>query len=278
MNYVMTKRDRALLIGLAGIVIFALTYYFVYTQYTQKTTDLNNANNALQSRVDVLQSISDQQGELLAETSVNNQMSEEIMNRFPAMVYEEDAIMLAIELEAYAPFESISSVDIDGSEQRYMFENINAMTDEVVNGYIPNSGNEPAPAEGENAEAQPVAAPADSPILYSRTIRINNLVDYDGLKNAIQYILDNDKRCSLQVSGAYNIETGLLQSEINVGKYYVTGTDKVYEAPEFKYVIQGTDNIFGTIPLAERKPINMERYDLETADSGSDTTEDAADE
>lgn len=282
MKYVMTKRDRAILLIVLGIVILVLTIKFVYLDYTDKTEQLKSANASLQQRVDVLQSIADQQAELVSTTTKNNQLAETIMARFPSNVYEEDVILFGKAMEEFAPYDIIDGIKIGGPEETYVFENIKAQTDEEVKGYIPAGEAPQAPAEGEgDAAATEEAAPAqpeqdDSlPKLYMRKNSITGFTDYDGLKNSIRYIVDSNERCSMAVNANYDIETGILQTNITLGRFYVTGTDKPYVEPEITNVLQGTDNIFGTVPLEESRPgMRSATRDTEsnTENSGEETT------
>lgn len=268
MKYVVTQRDKAILIALVGIVALAVSWFLIHNKYTELTDQLKQTNNAIQARVDVLQSIADQQSELVATTNSNNQEAERILAKFPSNVYEEDVILLAKGLQEFAPYELIESVGIGAPAELYRYEDINAQTNEVVNGYIPAQVTEnsapPAegqPAEGQPAEGQPAEAPAAAPImeelpvLYARNCTMTGETDYDGLKNTIRYIVDNTDRCKLQINAAYDITTGMLQSNVTVGKYYVTGTGKAYIEPDITNVIQGTDNIFGTVSLSESRPL-----------------------
>ncbi len=281
MKYVMTKRDRAILLVVIGILVLVLTVKFVYLDYTDKTTQLKIANDSLQKRVDVLQSIADQQAELVSTTQKNNQMAETIMTRFPSNVYEEDVILFAKAMEEFAPYEIIDDVNMSAPTEEYAFDNIKAQTDEEVNGFIPTADTGAAPV-AEDPNAQPAeAAPATTevddslPKLYMRKNSITGFTDYDGLKNSIRYIVDSNERCSMAVNANYDIETGILQTNITLGRFYVTGTDKPYVEPEITNVLQGTDNIFGTVPLSESRPgMRAATRDTEsnTENSGEETT------
>ncbi len=265
MKYVITKRDRAILIALFGVLVLAGVYYFVYMGYKDKTTQLKATNQAIQGRVDVLQSIADQQAELVAQTNTNNETVQKILNRFPANIYEEDVILFAQALQQFTPFESIPNVGIGGPVERFTFPDIAAQTNEEVNGYIPAEVGgagpvpAPAPAEGEAAaepapEAAPAADPATMRVMYSRTVTVVGQTDYDGLKNALRFVVDNVDRSNLVVNASYDISTGMVQASMNIDRYYATGTGKAYIEPEIRGVIQGTDNIFGTISLSDLRP------------------------
>lgn len=279
MKYVITKRDRAILIALFGLLVLGGVYYFVYLGYKDKTTQLKKTNQAIQNRVDVLQSIADQQADLVAKTNENNELAQKILTRFPSNVYEEDIILFAKSMQEFSPFESIPVVGIGAPEESFNYGDIAAQTSEEVTGYIPaevdsknpvatSESTEEAAAGGDAAAAQGDAATQDDaamaapdgvaplPVMYERIATIKGQTDYDGFKNAIRFVVDNLDRSNLVVNASYDIETGMLETSMNIGRYYVTGTDRPYEEPEIRDVIQGTDNIFGTISLSELRPRN----------------------
>ncbi len=282
MKYVMTNRDKAIILGLLGVVILILTIKFVYMDLSDKTTQLKAVNNSIQQRVDVLQSIADQQAELVAATNSNNQTAEMIMSRFPSNVYEEDVIMFAKAMEEFSPYESMTDIKIGAPTEKYKFEDIKSKTDEEVKGYIPekvDSNAAPAaPAEEGATEETPPAPAAKTdgeglPVLYTRKNSIQGYTDYDGLKNAIRFIVDSNDRCSLAVNANYDIETGILQANVDVGNYYVTGTDKPYIEPEITNVLQGTENIFGTVSLSESRPGSNRATQTEENSENTENTE-----
>ena len=288
MKYVMTKRDIAIILFILGIVIVFLSYKFVYSNYTNKTVQLKNANKSLQERVDVLQSIADQQAELISTTNKNNQKAEEIMSRFPSNVYEEDVILFGKALEEFAPYQSVDNIKIGGPTEEYAFENIKAQTDEEVKGYIPSgeaSGTNQDSEGGENntteeEEAKPAnkeKADDSLPKLYARKNNIEGYTDYDGLKNTIRYIVDSNERCSMAVNADYDIETGILKTNVTLGRFYVTGTDKPYVEPEITNVLQGTENIFGTVSLEESRP-GVNRATRTEESGNSDNTQEEPEE
>ncbi len=279
MKFTLTKNQRAGILALVGAIAIAIAYFAVYKPNSEKTVDLNKKNDALQSRVDVLQSIADQQDKLVLDTNNNNTKAVEIMDRFPANVYEEDIVMMAVEMQDIAPLEFIESIEMSQPDIAYEFENISAATENEVNGYIPEGVVADAPAEGDATATEEVAAPvatteAGTPVLYHKKAAIMNTVDYDGLKNAIAYVLEHNSRCSLAVSAAFDNETGILKSNITVGNFYITGTDKEYVKPEINHVVQGTDNIFGTVSLETSRAVKYSRYS--DADIPNGVTEEAA--
>ncbi|MBR4719013.1 MAG: hypothetical protein IKP31_02095 [Lachnospiraceae bacterium] len=263
MKYTLTKRDIGILLGFFGIVILGLTYYFVYMGYSGKTEELRTANAGLQSRVDVLQSIADQQDQLIADTRSYNEKSDKIFEQYPAGFRDEDGFMLAVDLQAISPFESVSSVTNTDPIALYSFEDIRAKTDEQVRGYIPDQNAAAAPADGEEAptegEQQP-SAPAPEPSeplpgLECKDTTINCTCDYPSFKNAVAYLIDKNEKHSIQIQAVYDITSGIIASAYTIRSPYVINTDKVYTEPEVPFIVQGTDNIFGTISLHDSRKV-----------------------
>lgn len=253
MKYKISKKDIAVILGFIGIMLLGLTYYFVYMGYSEKTEQLKNANAGLQSRVDVLQSIADQQDQLMADAKKFEQMSEEIFNHYPAGFRDEDGFMLAVDLQSVSPFDSISAVTNSDPVALYNFEDVRAKTDEQVKGYIPNQDTQNPPAEDEQAE---LSAPVTPPALECVDTVINCTCDYPSFKNAIAYLIDDDMVHNIKIQAVYDITTGILASTYTIRSPYVINTDKVYTEPEVPFIVQGTDNIFGTTSLHSLRPVS----------------------
>ena len=76
---------------------------------------------------------------------------------------------------------------------------------------------------------------------------------YDSLKKVIADILSSpDKQNVGGLSLSYDSETGKIVGNLNVNRYYLTGTEDVYESPDTGVIQKGSDNIFGTIENPDR--------------------------
>lgn len=279
MSYKLTKRDVGILLGFFGIVILGLTYYFIYYGYSGKTKELEAANVGLQSRVETLQGIADQQEQLMADTRNFNEKSEEVFTHYPAGFQDEDGFMLAVDLQAISPFESVSSVANTDPISLYSFEDVKAKTDEQVRGYIPDQSTAPTeeiPTEGESVEEAPIdmsGAVAGLPGLECKDTTINCTCDYASFKNAVSYLVDMTFKKSLKIQAVYDIQTGLIAATYIIRSPYVINTDKVYTEPEVPFIIQGTDNIFGTISLHDSRPVTYGTTRNTENNAGAETTE-----
>ncbi|MCR5421977.1 MAG: hypothetical protein K6E98_13340 [Lachnospiraceae bacterium] len=291
MKYVMTKRDIMLIMIIIGILIAGGTYYFVYMGYTVKTEELKVLNDGLQSRVDVLQSIADQQAELVQATNDYNARVEQIMEKYPADFRDEDGFMMAVDMQAVSPFETVSAVTNTDEAELYRFEDVKTKTDELVKGYIPEqnaAAAAAAPAEGEEGpetaieESQPAPDPAVAaatlPGLMYKDTTINCTCDYDAFKNAVAYILDRNEKHSITIQAVYDITTGTIASAYKIRSPYVVNTDKVYVEPDVPFIVQGTDNIFGTISLEDSRAVTYGTTREANGEENNEMTEEVSEE
>lgn len=264
MNMTLSKKDIGLLLGLFGVIIAVLVYYYGYLPYTEKTRTLENENKTLETRVDLLQALANQRDDLVASTKESEQKTLEILERFPADVREEDIIMLAVQLQNDAPYEYITGVQIGLPVEVYTVPDIYAQVESQAAAYF--GATAPA-AQTAAPTTETVVAPVDvaadaqedaqtggisldgNYVLKSRSADITAVTTYEGFKNAISIITQRNDRTQLSVMASYDIESGLVDSDVSLITNYMEGTGKQYVAPAVPFVQQGTENIFGTVEL-----------------------------
>lgn len=270
MNMTLSKRDMGLLLGLFGVIVAALVYYFAYMPYTQKTTTLENENKALETRVNLLQTLANQREDLETATKENEEKTLEILDRFPADVREEDIIMLAVQLQNEAPYEYITGVQIGLPEDVYAVPDIGAQVESQAAAFFGTAAQNTQAADAAATEttaaaetAETVVTPvvtqeslepgeislAGNYVLKSRSADITAVTTYEGFKNAISILTQRNDRTQLSVMASYDISSGLVDSSVSIVTNYMGGTGKQYVEPAVPYVQQGTSNIFGTVEL-----------------------------
>lgn len=257
MKYTLTKRDIGLILGFLGVLILGLVYYFVYIGYSDKTKELQAANDAMQSRVDVLQDLVNRQDELIATTKKNQEEASRYMEQFPADYRYEDAILFGIELTDVSPYDALPNISFGEEESIYTFEDVASIASEQVRGYIPDGG---VVAEGESApeeNSEQSASSQSMPELKRKIMSYTHITDYSGLKNSLAYVLAKKDRSGVAINVAYDPTSGMLNGVLNVVDYYVTNTDRVYIEPEMPIVMQGTDDMFGTLSLGGPRPSRL---------------------
>lgn len=116
---------------------------------------------------------------------------------------------------------------------------------------------EGAPEEAPAAEVQydENGNPVSESGIYLVNQPVTYLASYDvsQMKSAVAYIVENYNRSVIkEINLVFDTSKGKLAGSMNVNKYYISGTDKTYEAPEFPGVSIGTDNLFATLNAPEK--------------------------
>ena len=219
----LSKHEIGLLAGALGVILAVAVYSLFFTPYRDKT-------DALKSELAQLQETERYYEELAANKSFYEEeiarMTEEndgLLSEFPADIKPETEIMYAVELE--------EEVDIQ-------FSSLNYGTAAVLTTADAANGEEGAEQNVTDGMMQAYCVPMN--MTYQSS--------YKGLKEAITYTNDHQNRMVIDtVSAAYDGTTGMVSGSMTLNMYYITGTDKVYEAPYVPNMQMGVSNIFGTI-------------------------------
>ena len=270
MNMEITKKDASLLIGLFGVLVAVVVYYFVFVPYTEKADSLKSENISLNSRVQTLQLLANDYDNLLQQTKDNQESLKKILDRFPSDVKEEDMIMLAVQLQSQGAFDSITGLSIGEATDVYAVTDLDAKVAETVDGRLGSTtaATDPSQTDGTEEGVQTETATEESAgdveltpgqlnldgnyVLRERTGEITGTSSYEGFKQAIQMLTERNDRTQINVMASYDIETGLLDSSMTIIADFMTGTGKPYVAPTIPFVPQGTGNIFGTVDLTKQ--------------------------
>lgn len=271
-----SKRDVLILVGFIGILAAVCSYFFVFKPTMEKADALEEENKELKTRIADLSNKMDNKGIYEEETAQMRQDMEDIYQLFPVDVREEDAILLAINQELIAPMDIegvvidpledvplLGETEEDDVEYTYEIDEVEKLEDQ--------EGTQEA-QEAAVAEAEGDSAPSLNPFgLKTRKVTMNYEVSYEGLKRSIKNLcMQTDRMTIDEVVVAYDETTGLLQGSTTMDMFCIPGQEgKEYVAPDFNYVLLGTDNIFGTIVVrseAGMPDIEGEGEEAETAE------------
>lgn len=251
-----SKKDVYLLLGLFGVLIAVAGYFLAYQPNTEKTEKLRAENEQLTQRIAELDTMMQNKGTYIDETTSMKTEMEGIYQLFPVDTREEDSILLAINQELLAPMK-VEQVAIDLLEEVPFLESAQVeeeaeYTYEIgeVEDYEDQEGIQDAQTASAGNTA--TAASAGNPFgLYNRKTVLNYSVSYEGLKRGIKNICVQPNRMSIEkVTVVFDETTGLLEGITEINMYCVPNQqDKEYEAPDFSTVLLGTDNIFGTMTI-----------------------------
>lgn len=238
MDMTITKQQRDLLIGLAGVLIAVLVWFLVATPYKEKCDALKVENESLKPTAEEYEAVHANRGEY--EQGIIDLKAEgaDILSHYPSGIEREDQLMLWANIDAAYPDElafgdielgdwdniAITGVEvgaIDESQVTYDEEGNAVVSDDVAN-----------------------EVTADYK-LYAGISSMEFASTYNGLKNMFRYIQTQNDRNSIDAFEIeYDEETGFLKGAVGVKQYYVQGTDKEYMPSFIPSVISGVEDIF----------------------------------
>ena len=247
------KSDINILIMLAGILLAVASYFFIYTSFTEKKAVLDGENAALQSEVDELQKLADNEQFYIEETERMDTEIQEIVAQYPAEVRPEDMVLYAIALENNNDI-WVNSLSIDQTTEVPVMVVPQTATNDAPTEDSIDDTTEEAPAEGAPADDTAAAAPpaglASTVSLYSSPFTLNYKVTYRSIKDIINDIVTADDRMDIQFLDLnYDAESGCLAGDVGATMYTMPGTGKNYNVPTVNGVTTGTADFFksGTV-------------------------------
>lgn len=248
------KRDILILLVLVGIAAGVCSYFLAFQPFTEQAEALEAENTQLQARINDLSTKMDNKDSYEAETVRMKEEIEQIFTKFPVDVKEEDGVLLAINQELIAPME-ISSVNITACEPVLLNseeEDVNHTYEiDEIEEYEAQEGIGDDPVSASDAAVNGVDNANMPSVLMDRTVTMNYLVSYEGVKRGVKSISMQDNRMSISsMNLSYDESTGLLRGTTVVNMYCIPGqAGKEYVQPNFSSVLLGSDNIFGSIEL-----------------------------
>ncbi len=270
-----SKRDVLLLLGLIGVLAVVAAYFLAYQPNIEAAEALEAENLQLQQRIaDLSDKMANKDG-YVEETAEMNEEMDAILKKFPVDVREEDGVLLAVNQELIAPM-VINSIGITASEPTVLPDAEEEDVDHTyeideIEEYEAQEGIGDDPQQAADAQEGGVANEDMQYVLMQRSVTMNYLVSYEGLKRGIKNISVQDNRMSINnLTVSYDETTGLLNGTTVVDMYCIPGQDKEYVQPNFSSVLIGSDNIFGS----------LETYGIGQLDIGESVTdgEETADE
>lgn len=260
-NMVVGKKEIKLLLYLGGVAIALLVYQFYFSKAMDRNTTQKAENMQLQSEVQRLEDLKVDQKEYESDTKDFEKKNKTILMKFPAEVREEDAILYAKAMQDGMSM-PISTVGMTEGVLVYTYGQ--GATDAAGTATAPDTAttgdtteaDAQAAADGQTTEyadgtqggVAPVESGMSNLMLYKMPVALSYTVEYGNMKRCLDYVKGSPKRCSIDtIALSFDSTTGNLIGTMNLGMYYLTGADKVYETPKVEGVEHGTSNIFGTV-------------------------------
>lgn len=219
MDKIDPKQLRLLLLVVILLILF-VGYQFGYVNFNNKTAKVEEENNTLSSRYDRLLQMVEKETQYDQEMATYQSEIEEIKSKYGPGNTPEKSIRFLIDMADYA---------------QAQVPTVSFSTDE-------------------NVFSSTLIASVDNTgiYVYKNSLSISYLTTYGGFKKMMEFIQMNSERMNVDsVTASYDSQTGNLSGTMVIHQFSITGTEKVYEAPQFNGVKIGTDNIFGTIEIQQ---------------------------
>lgn len=273
-----SKRALKIMLILLGFIIVVLVLALVKPNLDEKKTALEQENKKLTER---LMKLTELEANLATYQMQQEQFEEEnveILNQFPVELRTEDAIMYAKKIENTSDME-ISTVGVAPGSLLYSMNGDNLdetglttvtdsgtqVTDTTADGTADTAADGTADTAADGT-ADTGTADSDLGIieesqvlkpdynLYDMVVSYDFKTSYEDLKKIFGNILDDkNKRNVGDIAITYDEESGKLIGNMTVNMYFVTGTDKTYEAPDTGTMKHGLSNIFGSLKKSDSK-------------------------
>jgi hypothetical protein len=249
----MKKNQIPMILGLLGVLAAVAVYMLVFKPTKEKVDRMKAEDKQLEARIAELEALRDQRDFFIEETERYSAIIDEIYAQFPAGVLAEDAIREAIDMEDGASSENTGiSYDTAASIYKPIGVSVESMK-------AANAGTEadtPAPdanaGNADDVDAAPAPAANDETIDTGFDLMQQNVIytftcDLDQAERVAKVINDQENRDVISaLTMVYDESTGLLQSELALSKYYVTGRDDMEHTPASFNVPTGSSNLFST--------------------------------
>ncbi|MBO4396692.1 MAG: type II secretion system protein M [Eubacterium sp.] len=238
----MTDTAKKVLLIIAGLLVCALTYFFVFQPNSDETERLENETMQLQSEVNRLTSLQVQ----IAELEPQAQMHENEMNlyfaEYPSQMTEQKAIYNVWRMMCDT---GMRVTTIAPSKDMTFMENgqIVSMETAVV------SENAEASSEAtEVAQSSPeTKVPVKEIIGKYATYQLAFTGKKSEIYDALDWISNNSEHMAVgPIALSYDASTGKLSGTISVNYYSMNGNGIAYVDPDTSEIVIGPDDIFGT--------------------------------
>lgn len=215
----LSDNEKNLLFLLFTLLILFSAYQFGFVKFTDKAEELQKENLTLSSKVNELQIKKNQEEKFMNETLEYEEKMNEILGAFPVWITQEKNLMLITELEEYANVK-ISSVT---------FQDVSTF-------YTASLENESSVSDVNDITG------------YTTSIALTYQASYQGLKDCIQFINNNEEKMNItDISAAFDNTTGNLTGTLTISVYALDGIDKSEEKLVIPGIDLGMDNIFGSV-------------------------------
>lgn len=235
--------DKKLLLIFFAVLIFAGSYFFIFSKNMNKASTLEENNAKDKTTVEQLEMMEKNIPQVKQQITDLKKTQADIIEHYPADMTTEQVIWVLQSIQ--------DNNDFEISEVTFLMNNPlgaadAAGTSDTSEDSSADTADVDTEASCESSTEDGQENSADQVRGYYASIGIKYEADYKAFKDMLQYVNDYKDRITItDVTSTYDSETGKLTGDMTINMYYMTNTGKAYVAPEFVPGDKGVLNIFG---------------------------------
>lgn len=241
----MTDGTKSLLFIIAGLALIAIAYFFFISGNIETYNDNKSEIEALTAQYNDLVSKQSKRSQYVEDTDKFNNDYEEVLNKFPAALNQENVVMFVKGIEDNYKVAS-ESVDMGIPEQYYVLGSGTVGTDGAVS--TTDTTTENATTDTTTEVVADDAITSEMLTAYKVTYPIKFSGEYDGLKQFMDYIIGYKYRVTIDTMNiAYNAEDDIYSGDFEISFYDIEGDSRVNKDDiQLDDVKTGVNNIFNS--------------------------------
>ena len=235
--------DKKLLLIFFAVLIFAGSYFFIFSKNMNKASTLEENNAKDKTTVEQLEMMEKNIPQVKQQITDLKKTQADIIEHYPADMTTEQVIWVLQSIQ--------DNNDFEISEVTFLMNNpLGAAEAAGTSATSEDSSADTADADTEASSESSTEDGQENSVDqvrgYYASIGIKYEADYKAFKDMLQYVNDYKDRITItDVTSTYDSETGKLTGDMTINMYYMTNTGKAYVAPEFVPGDKGVLNIFG---------------------------------
>lgn len=231
-----SRKEINILIGLLGVLVAVVVYFFVYSDFNDKTAALQAESASLQPQAETYEAVNARLDEYELGLVSNQNEVNSIFDHYPANIRLDDASMLWVNFDKAYP------EDIQFSDLAFDEIAVAGMADVVDTGDAELTDNGDGTYSYSQEDAEEITA---NYALYTLPTSMTFGCSRDGVAKIFSYLKSQHNRLSVSaISIEYDEEYGCIAGQIFVNQYYLEGTGKEYSPVFVPTVPTGQTDLF----------------------------------
>lgn len=237
----MTTKQKRLIFILSGVLIFLLTFFFIFQKNMEKVSKLKTENIELSGQVDFLSNLQIRINEMKESTEEKQQQIEKYASEYPCKMTQQKVISNLYQMwkDTHMELRSIKP----GTEQIFFKDGQ----------FLGLSAEGESTGEAQDTEISAVEKNPETKVAFNQMV--GKVTSYElevsgtrkQILKAFDWISENPEHMSLSaISLSFDSSTGKLTGSITVNFYSLNGNGVPYEEPDISGITIGNNDVFGT--------------------------------